>query len=321
MLQRLYDLARQERAKTQQLGVAKQRIHKNEQRIGVLSTQLRAAQDDLQTKKEILRRRVTEMYKAGGFSHLELLFTADSISDFLNRSVFFQRVLTQDVGLITEIDRQFRQVRSAKVELEGATDEVRQLGRLIAAKRAEIQEQAEQKKQIFQLVQSKRKEYEKRVEALERASLELEHLIRKLTATQRDDAAVMHSTGRFMWPATGRLTSRFGYRRHPLWGGTRFHHGLDIAAPFGTRIVASDGGEVILSGWWNGYGKAVVIRHVRGKTTVYGHMSRIFVKMGDGVQKGQLIGLVGSTGFSTGPHLHFEIRLRGKPVNPLTFLR
>jgi murein DD-endopeptidase MepM/ murein hydrolase activator NlpD len=95
---------------------------------------------------------------------------------------------------------------------------------------------------------------------------------------------------------------------------------LDIAAPYGKPITAADKGEVIFSGWWGGYGKALVIDHGRGYTTVYGHMSRIYMQAGQTVDKGQVIGLVGSTGFSTGPHLHFEVRVNGRPVDPSQFL-
>ena len=98
------------------------------------------------------------------------------------------------------------------------------------------------------------------------------------------------------------------------------HTGIDIAAPYGKPIAGADSGEVIYSGWWDGYGKAVVIDHGRGYTTVYGHMSRIYMQTGQKVEKNQVIGLVGSTGFSTGPHLHFEIRYNGKPVDPLAYL-
>ena len=105
-----------------------------------------------------------------------------------------------------------------------------------------------------------------------------------------------------------------------MWGGISLHTGIDIAAPYGKPISCADSGEVIYSGWWDGYGKAVVIDHGRGYTTVYGHMSRIYAQVGQTVTKGETIGLVGSTGFSTGPHLHFEIRVNGKPVDPMPYL-
>lgn len=118
----------------------------------------------------------------------------------------------------------------------------------------------------------------------------------------------------FVWPARGRLTSRFGWRR---W---RHHDGIDIAAPHGAPVTAARDGVVVFSGWYHAYGKAVIIDHGSGLQTLYGHNSRLLVRSGQRVTKGQLIAHVGSTGRSTGPHLHFEVRINGRPVNPIKYL-
>ncbi len=122
------------------------------------------------------------------------------------------------------------------------------------------------------------------------------------------------ATGFFNYPARGTITSRFGQR----WG--RLHTGVDIAAPQGSPIYAADGGTVIFSGWESGYGYLVKIDHHNGYVTYYGHASKLLVKKGDKVAKGQKIALVGSTGHATGPHVHFEVRKNGVPVNPLPYL-
>lgn len=121
-------------------------------------------------------------------------------------------------------------------------------------------------------------------------------------------------TGEYRWPVSGFISSRWGWR----WG--RFHHGLDIAAPYGRSIVASRGGKVVFSGWKGGYGNTVVLSHNGGTTTLYGHASRLLVEYGQWVETGQVIARVGSTGVSTGNHLHFEIRVDGSSVNPLSVL-
>ncbi|HHW56332.1 MAG TPA: peptidoglycan DD-metalloendopeptidase family protein [Clostridia bacterium] len=123
------------------------------------------------------------------------------------------------------------------------------------------------------------------------------------------------ATGSFSYPARGTITSRFGSR----WGG--FHTGVDIAAPEGTPIYAADGGTVIFSGWEGGYGYLVKIDHHNGYVTYYGHASKLLVKEGDKIEKGQKIALVGSTGHATGPHVHFEVRKNGVPIDPMPFLR
>lgn len=126
--------------------------------------------------------------------------------------------------------------------------------------------------------------------------------------------------GALAWPVSGTITSPFGYRQNPFGGGMEFHQGLDIAAPMGTTITAASGGTVIQAGWFGGYGNYIVIDHGGGMSTGYGHCSQIFVSVGQKVQKGQAIGAVGSTGASTGPHVHFEVRINGKPVDPAAYL-
>ncbi len=124
----------------------------------------------------------------------------------------------------------------------------------------------------------------------------------------------------FQWPLSAPITSGYGYRVHPIHGTRRLHKGIDLAAGSGSAIAASKGGTVISAGWLGGYGNAVVISHGNGLTTLYAHQSKIAVTVGQGVGRGEVIGYVGSTGQSTGPHLHFEIRSNGAPVNPRPYL-
>lgn len=119
-------------------------------------------------------------------------------------------------------------------------------------------------------------------------------------------------------PVAGHLTSGFGERFHPILGYERFHAGVDLGAPAGTPIVAAADGRVVSAGWAGGYGRAVEIAHAGGLETKYGHMSRIIAYAGETVRRGDVIGFVGSSGLSTGPHLHFEVMKNGRPVNPLS---
>lgn len=137
-------------------------------------------------------------------------------------------------------------------------------------------------------------------------------------AIARDKASAQRGLG---WPVVGKISSRFGWRKDPVRGGRDFHTGLDIKAPYGRSVVAAASGKVVYSGWMGGYGKAVVISHGGKMTTLYGHCSRLLVKTGDSVQRGAKIAQVGSTGRSTGNHVHFEVRRAGSLVNPLSALR
>ncbi len=128
-----------------------------------------------------------------------------------------------------------------------------------------------------------------------------------------------NDTKTFIWPVYGDISSPFGWRIHPITKKWAFHTGIDIAAPLGTPIFAADSGIVEYAGWYKGYGNFILINHGKYKTA-YGHLSKIDVFVGEYVRKGELIGRVGSTGISTGPHVHFEVRLDGKVVNPMTYL-
>lgn len=154
---------------------------------------------------------------------------------------------------------------------------------------------------ITSLIESEKEEYDKLIEDVEKQLKYLESKPNK-------------------WPVIGRITSKFGYRRHPITNRLQFHKGLDIANNSGTKIVAAGKGIVTYSGWNGGYGKMIIIAHGYGYKSVYAHNSKNLVKVGDKVEKGQVIAKVGSTGRSTGPHVHFEIRYNGKQINPIKIL-
>lgn len=148
-------------------------------------------------------------------------------------------------------------------------------------------------------------------EAAARGAATAEVPLPKLTAA---------SASGFILPADAEITSPFGYRRHPILGTVRLHSGTDFGAPYGAPIVASKSGEVIFAGWNGGYGNCVIIAHDGGISTLYGHQSEIAVSEGQQVGRGEIVGYIGSTGQSTGPHLHFEVRIGGEPVDPMLFL-
>lgn len=318
ILGRLAEITLELKRANSKLNQAKEKIQQNESKIGQLTLDLRRTEDSLREKSEKLSRRLAEVYKSSGISYLELLFTSSSMSDFLNRLYFFEKVIAQDASLIRGIKEDLRETAVKREILSARTREIKGLAQVIAEQKKKISEQAEEKKKIYEDLSARRAEFERKIAELEKSSRELEIMIQKKMAERARAGLVAHGSGVFIWPLQGRITSPFGaYRR---WGGTHRHTGIDIAAPYGSPIVAADAGEVIFSGWWDGYGKAIVIDHGRGMATVYGHLSRIFVQAGTAVVKGQTIGLVGSTGYSTGPHLHFEVRKNGVPINPAPFL-
>jgi murein DD-endopeptidase MepM/ murein hydrolase activator NlpD len=298
------------------LSEAKVRVDYNQKKMSELRKESAAAEASIQDESGNLRRRIREVYKSGSGGFLDILFASRSMSDFINRTYYFGRIINKDVELIGIIRQQVEQIRSARSQLESSNREIKDSLQVIETQKREIVRADADGQRVYKALHSRRQDYEHRVRELEASSLEFERFIK---ARGKSKAV---SSGKFGWPISGRIriVSKFGFRIHPIWGRRDFHTGIDIAAPYGKPIMCADSGEVIYSGWWDGYGKAVVIDHGRGYTTVYGHMSRILVQTGQKMEKGQMIGLVGSTGFATGPHLHFEIRYNGRPIDPLPYL-
>jgi len=186
----------------------------------------------------------------------------------------------------------------------------------LLSQKQQYEAEAQQQEQLIGRLRQDQAALEAAEAQLARDSEQLAVLIRQRLET----STVVRGTGRMIYPAAARITSRFGSRVHPILGYRRFHAGIDFGASYGTTIRAADGGRVIFSGWYGGYGQAVIIDHGGGITTLYGHASRLYVREGQTVQQGDAIAAVGSTGLSTGPHLHFEVRQNGNPVNPMGYL-
>ena len=143
-----------------------------------------------------------------------------------------------------------------------------------------------------------------------------------METTQRNrNQHLFMGSGSLSAPLKADITSPFGWRKHPIFGIRRFHTGIDLAGPNHSAIRAADSGNVLYTGWYGGYGKVVIVSHGKGMATLYAHLSKIATATGNNIAKGDVIGYEGTTGFSTGPHLHFEVRINGKPNNPVIYLR
>lgn len=206
-------------------------------------------------------------------------------------------------------------------------DTYREIEEALLLKRAEIEENILQVEALMNTEMGKKEQYTNEVTEAQRVSEETNVTLTALSVEKitledqiKKEEAVRKSTT-FIWPASGRFTSPFGYRIHPISRTRRMHTGIDIANSSGTNIAASQNGKVIFTGYQGSYGKLIVIRHANGMETAYAHLSRISVSVGDTVTQGQSIGKMGSTGGSTGSHLHFEIRKNGTAVDPMSYLK
>ncbi|MDD5659739.1 MAG: M23 family metallopeptidase, partial [Actinomycetota bacterium] len=275
---------------------------------------------DLDEKEAILSNRIASIYKNKSSSFLEVLFKSKSFIEILSKLKLMNLLADQDASIISEIKDKKSAVLSVKqsiMELKAKQDEQREsLEKLVTQaeqKNAEISKILEGKKELL----SSAKADKNALIALEAKQTAKENEIKRILESLRYGSA---PSGRLQWPAGGILTSGFGNRRHPIFGGMRFHSGIDIGASRGAPVVAADGGQVIQVGYEGGYGNSILIYHGGGFATFYAHLSGFAVGANQMVKRGQVIGYVGSTGVATGPHLHFEVRINGVPHNPLGYL-
>jgi len=281
-------------------------------------------------QSEALANRVRFLYKVDENYIFSFLFEGKSFADILENISFLARVAESDRALIEQLQRTRSEKEAARQQLEGlikaqqavieklASKKTRleYLTRERKAKAAQIEGIYEHKSELLDKVKYNKELYLKLEEELEALSKRLEAEIRKLQEQQNNRVY----SGELLWPVNGVLTSGFGMRLHPILGIYRMHTGIDIAAPLGTPVKAAQSGTVIMAGVLGGYGNCIIIDHGAGLSTLYAHLNTINVGVGSIVTRGSIIGTVGSTGLSTGPHLHFEVRVNGEPRNPLNYL-
>jgi len=332
--QRQLDQVKQkEKTVSNQLNVLEADIEKTEaeieylgKKLSVLDTEIALVSNDLQKaearlgeRTDIFNQRLREIYMQGDMSYLEVLLEASSITDFLTRFDFLQKILEQDVSLLKEIEEERQYIAKRKIELETRQIQVESVKLDNESKQAYLKQQREEKEKLLSSIQAQKEAYERALDELEATSRELERIIRELQARQ---PRAPQGTGRMIVPLASHngISSDYGMRTHPILKVRRMHTGVDFAAPQGTPVRAAQSGEVIFTGWMGGYGRVIVIDHGGGVSTLYAHLSAINVAEGQKVSKGDKIGAVGSTGWSTGPHLHFEVRENGTPVNPHQYI-
>jgi murein DD-endopeptidase MepM/ murein hydrolase activator NlpD len=319
-----------------QLQAVQVQIDQETAKLALLAQQVDQAKEQLAQKQAELAqhiadfgRRMRLMYKSGQVSGLELVFSAANFTDLMNRVVFFNVIVREDRRQVAELQKERAAIEAMKADLEAKK-----------AEQARVVKQVQDQKAQLQAVRDQRAAREQQIAAIEAQFQRLLADMEAQRATlQAQIASLIHesqrarSSGKWKWPIDGVITQGFGCTSYPFepydptCATHHFHSGIDIANDYGTPVHASDGGIVhnfTMGCTWGGglcgYGRYVVMVHAGGFTTLYGHLSSWAV--GDGVQvdKDTVIGYEGSTGNSTGPHLHFEIDLAGTPVDPLAYL-
>ncbi len=297
------------------------RIAYLKQNIEEVEGEIKVSEEALAEQSDTLGNRLVFIYEKGGdVSYLEVLLSAADIKDFLTRYDLLNMIVEQDVELIKAINKEKKELSLKKCDLEIKQKELVNIQANQMGQKEILDSQKEEKQKLLGSVRLEKKKQEQALNELERESRQLEAIIRQY---QSGNTGSQAGTGTFSWPAPGytNITSPYGMRLHPILNERRLHTGMDIRAPMGATIVAADSGTVIFAGWMSGYGQVIIVDHKNDLSTLYAHQSSFLVSKGANVSKGQAIGKVGSTGWSTGPHLHFEVRVKGTPTNPIGYVR
>ncbi len=291
--------------------------------LASMENQLNTAIAEFRSIDAAMKDRIRQVFKHQRTGMFELILSARDVNTLMDMFYYEKIVIQDDYKRMQAVKAKADEIARLKVQVENQRKMVEASIRDINNQRTTIQNSIAENKSMIERLQKDKNYYERTERELARQSASIQNMIANLTKKQGGSTTVKVSTG-FIKPINGPITSPFGYRIHPIFKSRIFHSGIDIGGPNGGAIKASNNGKVIYSGWYGGYGKVVILDHgvVNGKpvTTLYAHMSAILVSNGQTVTKGQTIGREGSTGYSTGPHCHFEVRENGKPVNPFGYI-
>ena len=302
-----------------EIDVLNAEIEQIKSEITALEEALVVTEEELRQYQELFKARARTMYENTEMDYLEILFESESFSDFLAKIDIITSIMDYDQGVLDKIEETKRQILSMKMSLDEnlAAQEAN-----VATLESNVQLLNDARGEKQKLLDEINADVEK-YKAVYEAALAAENAFIKSNSGAFSYGAnpVIYTGGKFAWPvpATQRISSYYGYRIHPIYKTRKFHSGIDISAAYGNDIVAAAAGTVTMSTYNGGYGKCIVINHGSGISTLYGHNSTLLVSNGDKVSKGQLIAKAGSTGLSTGPHLHYEIRVNGATVDPLSY--
>lgn len=295
-----------------------------EKSINETTSLLSSVTEEYNKKEEQLRERLVTIYEEGELSYLDVLLSSSSLSEMLSRYYVMQEIAEYDNELIDKVAEEKNTIELSQKKLENETTQVK-----ILKARAEQTEivlkntKTLQEGYITQLSESEKKINDE-IEKYKIENAKLEAKLQELSSNI-EDFQIQYTGGDMIWPiakAGTYITSSYGNREHPISGIIKLHQGIDIGnAGFGAPAVAALDGVVTYAGWLGSYGNCVMIYHGEGITTLYGHGQKVLTQKGASVKQGDLIMEVGSTGNSTGPHLHFEVRVNGRTVNPLQFVK
>lgn len=336
--QQIHKLKLLEKIETNKLYKNQRILERTEQTLNENKIQYQNAQDELATLERKLEKlnydfqelqnatnkRIVQIFKTKRKSYVEFLLSSNNVNNFLDRLYFENIVMKQDKDNIRHMQQQTRKIVEVKRQIEMQKRYLASSIKSMDREQKNIQDAISQNEKMIYKLKTDRATWEKAERDLARQSRAIAEMINKETVRSEKTQQKITVSGGFIRPVGGPVTSPFGWRVHPIFKRKIFHSGVDLGMPMNATVKAANSGKVIFVGWYGGYGKVVIIDHGRingvPTTSLYAHLSSYRVSVGSSVTKGQVIGNVGTTGYSTGPHLHFEVRQNGQPTNPFNFI-
>lgn len=300
-----------------QISTIQNEINTLETELNQLETSIKEKEKELNEKKEMLEDRMVAMYMAGETTYLDTLLSGGFV-DFVSNYYFVTQIVEYDTNLIDEVEK-------IKTTLEDEKKQVETKKQEKVTKQSSLKTLKSQKQSKVDSLTTEQKDLQNKVDAWDAKMKEIQEAERRAAASSGSGGNnYQYNGGQLQWPvpSSTKITSNYGYRLHPIYKTYKLHSGIDIGASSGSSIVAAESGTVLLAsyGYNGGYGNYIIINHGNGLTTRYAHCSSLSVSAGQSVTRGQVIAAVGSTGDSTGPHLHFEVRLNGTSYDPLNYV-
>ena len=285
----------------------------------------------LKEKTKLLESRLREIYKRRLTGYLEILFNSESFSDFLTRFRYIKNILSLDAEVINDIRQQMKKIENNKINLENREEILSLLKKEVEKEKENIEFSIKARKSIISKIDSQKEVYLKSLKELEQSSQEIKNIIERIYKQQEEDSKkasqkevpaiiLKPKKGILALPVQGKLISKYGRQKNTDFNTYTFNSGIDISAPLGQVVRAAGSGEVIYTGNIKGYGQIIIIDHGGRVTTLYAHLSKILIGIGDKVKKGQIVGQVGDSGGVSSTRLHFEVRVEGKPTDPMNWL-
>lgn len=296
-------------------------IERLQEQIDVKTTELEAAEVALEEKEEQFAQTVRTTYEQGEISYLEVLLNSSSFSDLLTRLEIVSAIMEDNQKTVDEYTAAKEDIEQKRDDLQDTQDEQKNYQESLNYKVDDLAASEAEQAALQESLEAYKAESEAEYDRISSEMQDVSNQIAELSRQAAANGSVPMGDGTLIWPTPSCTTtnSAYGYRVHPIYGTVKFHAGEDIPAGYGAEILAAASGTVVTAGWVSGYGNYTVIDHGGGLMTAYGHQSSFAVSVGDVVTQGQVIGYVGSTGNSTGPHLHFEVYVNGATVDPKSY--